>query len=217
MTRVKFDTSLIPNYPDLSYETSLWQSGLTYVAGIDEAGRGALAGPVAVGAVVLPHDVRDLHQILAGVRDSKQMRPLERAQWAVVIKHTAAAWAVAYSSAQEIDALGIAAGVRLAAKRAVESLSLAPQHLLVDYIRLPQIKLPQTPLVKGDARVLSIACASVLAKTERDALMCAYEDNGFAGYGFAQHKGYGTRQHFAALKALGACDQHRKSFRPIKS
>lgn len=217
MTRVKFDRSLIPDHPDLSFEDTLWQSGLTHVAGIDEAGRGALAGPVAVGAVILPSHLSNLMQLLSGVRDSKQMRPRQRTEWAEIIKQTATTWAVAYSTAQEIDTLGIAASVRLAARRAVESLSPLPQHLLIDYMRLPQIKLPQTPLVKGDARVLSIACASVLAKTARDELMCAFEDNGFAGYGFAQHKGYGTRQHLAALQSLGACPQHRKSFRPIKS
>lgn len=216
MTRVKFDLSLVPSCPDLQFETELWHSGIERVAGIDEAGRGALAGPVAVGAVVLPHDCADLADRLRGVRDSKQMSPAQRQCWAEFIKNNAVSWSVGFSQAEEIDTLGIAGATCMAAVRAIDGLSVSPQHLLVDYLSFKQFKIPQTSLVKGDARVLSIACASIMAKTARDALMQAYAAH-FPEYGFAQHKGYGTRMHLNAIAANSACSLHRKSFKPIKN
>ena len=198
--------------PDLSFERRLWKSGLQYVAGLDEAGRGALAGPVAVGAVVLPQGaVRRLRTPIM-VRDSKQMTPAEREAAAPRIRQTAFAWAVGFASAGEIDALGIVAATRLAALRAIEGLSVFPDYLLTDFrLELPELDLPQTALVKGDAHCLSIAAASVLAKTARDALMCEM-DTQIPGYGLARHKGYGTAEHLLALQCNGYSPIHRKTF-----
>lgn len=214
MTRVRFDPSLIPLNPDLSFERALWQLGLTLVAGIDEAGRGALAGPVAVGVVILPAGLAKIQSRLAGVRDSKQMRPEQRTYWAERIKAIALDWQVGFGGANEIDAIGIAAAVRLAAGRALERMAQPCEHLLIDYFKLKDVSTPQTALVKGDCRSLSIACASVLAKVARDALM-GEMDARYPGYGFGQHKGYGTEAHLAALAVMGPCAEHRRSFRPL--
>jgi ribonuclease HII len=200
--------------PDLSYEFSLWQSGVARVAGLDEAGRGAWAGPVAAAAVILS-PASDLVTRLDGVRDSKQMTPAQRARAAEVIRAVALAWGVGFASAQEIDALGILPATRLAMQRALAQLDLAPDHLLLDAVRLPGVALPQTALIKGDCRVLSIAAASVLAKTERDRWMVKLEVE-FPGYSFARHKGYGTAVHRQALESLGPCAEHRASFKPVK-
>jgi ribonuclease HII len=197
--------------PDLTYETNLW-SYYKYIAGLDEAGRGALAGPVAVGAVILRDDEPLLSQALAGVRDSKQMTPLARESLAPRIKETALTWSVAFASAEEIDSLGIVRATRTAALRALHGLSVSPQYLLTDFrLELPQLELSQTSLVKGDARCLSIACASVLAKTARDGLMREL-DLQYQGYGLGKHKGYGTQAHRSALKRLGYSSIHRKTF-----
>jgi ribonuclease HII len=198
--------------PDTFFESQLWDSGLLQVAGLDEAGRGALAGPVAVGAVILPNDRTLLSRTLAGVRDSKQMTPLERESLAPRIKEVALTWSVAFSSAEEIDALGIVQATRLAALRALEGLSLSPQYLLTDFrLELPQLELSQTALVKGDALCLSIAAASVLAKTGRDQLMCELDFH-YQGYGLGKHKGYGTQAHRSAMRRLGTSPIHRKTF-----
>jgi ribonuclease HII len=200
--------------PDLSFERLLWEGGLLAVAGLDEAGRGAWAGPVAAAAVVLPPEP-GVAARLSGVRDSKQMTPAARQRWADAIRENAAAWGVGFASNQEIDALGILPATRLAMQRALEGCcSVVPAHLLIDALRLPGVPVPQTALIKGDARVLSIAAASVLAKTARDALLVEL-DVLHPGYGFARHKGYGTPQHRAALKELGVTSFHRKGFKPI--
>ena len=199
--------------PDLTYETHLWSHYKT-IAGLDEAGRGALAGPVAVGAVILPHaDPAALLRTLAGVRDSKQMTPLERASLAPHIQETALTWCVAFASADEIDTYGIVPATRLAALRALQGLSISPQYLLTDFrLELPQLDIPQTALVKGDALCLSIAAASVLAKTMRDELMREL-DTQFQGYGLGKHKGYGTQAHRLAMRQMGISPIHRKTFR----
>lgn len=209
----RFDLRLIPASPDLSFEQALWKEGFSLVGGIDEAGRGAWAGPVAAAVVVLPPDA-GLAATLAGVRDSKQMTPDQREYWAPEIKKTATAWGVGMASHLEIDALGIVNATRLAVARSLAQLDSQPQHLLVDFLALPDIQLPQTALVKGDARALSIACASVLAKTARDALLVEL-DPCYPGYGFERHKGYGTAYHRAALARLGPCPIHRLSFKPV--
>jgi ribonuclease HII len=201
--------------PDLNYELPLWRSGLTYLAGLDEAGRGAWAGPVAAGAVILPPDPGLLDR-LNGVRDSKQMTPRQRSTWSVKIHAAAVAWSVGFASHEEIDSLGIVPATRLAMYRALEQLGTAPQHLLLDAVRLPDIALPQTVLIKGDVHSLSIAAASVLAKTTRDALLVAW-DQDYPGYGFALHKGYGTAVHHQALQRCGTCPLHRRSFAPIRN
>ena len=197
--------------PDLTYEKHLWPH-FRYIAGLDEAGRGALAGPVAVGAVILPRDEALLSRVLAGVRDSKQMTPLEREMLAPRIQETALAWYVGLASSAEIDSMGIVRATRLAGVRALEGLTLLPQYLLTDFrLELPHLEIPQTALVKGDALCLSIAAASVLAKTARDALMREL-DSQFPNYGLGKHKGYGTLTHRLALKRLGYSSIHRKSF-----
>ncbi len=186
---------------------------MQFVAGLDEAGRGALAGPVAAGAVMLPHGAgRVLRSQLAGVRDSKQMTPGEREEAAPRIKAAAVAWEVGFASAEEIDADGIVLATRLAAARALAGLGIFPDYLLTDFrLELPELDIPQTALVKGDARCLSIAAASVLAKAARDALMCEV-DAAYPDYGFVQHKGYGTRSHILALQCRGYSPIHRRSF-----
>ena len=199
--------------PDILFETDLWNEGIHYIAGLDEAGRGALAGPVAVGAVILPHGDKTLPaSTLSGARDSKQMTPLERESLAPRIREAALAWAVGFATPEEIDLQGIVRATRLAALRALHQFTLTPQYLLTDFrLELPQLDIPQRSLVRGDARCLSIACASILAKTERDALMRELEAQ-YPGYGLGQNKGYGTLAHRSALKRLGTSDIHRRTF-----
>jgi ribonuclease HII len=205
-----FDRELIPPTPDLSFEMALWQVGLTFVAGIDEAGRGALAGPVTAAAVILPAETQ-IFKSLQGIRDSKQMTADQReAGRARIIKH-AVTWGVGYATVEEIDQWGILPATRLAATRAIEALDPIPVHLLLDYLFLPEVSISQTSLIKGDCRSLSIAAASVMAKTSRDAIMRDL-DQSFTGYGFARHKGYGTVAHRDALYRLGASPAHRLSF-----
>jgi ribonuclease HII len=205
-----FDLSLLPAEPDLTFELPLWKGGVFAVAGIDEAGRGALAGPVAAGAVVLPPE-ENVRQWLGGVRDSKQMTPDQRESAREKIIHYATAWGVGLATSQEIDQLGILPATYLAACRALDALHIHPEHLLLDYLKLPGISIPQTALVKGDCRSLSIAAASILAKTSRDAILREFEHT-YPGYGFARHKGYGTLAHRQAIRRLGACPVHRRSF-----
>ena len=207
----RFDPAWLPPAPDLSFEQALWAAGVSRVAGIDEAGRGPLAGPVAVAVVVLPAEA-GLAERLAGVRDSKQMTPAGRQAACPRIQAAALGAAVAFAEAVEIDELGILPATRLAAWRALQTLELTPEHLLLDYLFLPEVDLPQTALIKGDRRSLSIAAASVLAKTARDARLVALDEE-YPGYGFARHKGYGTLAHRTALQRLGPCPQHRRSFR----
>jgi ribonuclease HII len=205
--------------PSLTFEQELWRGGLRHIAGLDEAGRGALAGPVAVGAVILPNDPNLLStskrlqdNTLRGVRDSKQMTPLERESAALRIKRIALTWSVGFASSEEIDSEGIVRATRLAALRAVQDLSLWPDYLLTDFrLELPQLDIGQTSFVKGDALCLSISAASVLAKTARDACMCEL-DGLLPGYGLARHKGYGTSAHRLALRELGYSPIHRRTF-----
>ncbi len=211
----RYDPDEIPAFPDLRFESGLWDAGFASLAGIDEAGRGAWAGPVAAGAVILPRDER-LAERLRGVRDSKQMLPSQRAFWAEEIRAVALGWGVGFASSQEIDQLGILPATRLAMERALAELACPPDYLLIDALPLPEVALPQTILIKGDARSLSIAAASVLAKTARDRVMVEL-DRAFPGYGLAAHKGYGVAAHAAALARLGACPIHRASFAPIRA
>ncbi len=198
--------------PSLKFETDLWDSGLLHVAGLDEAGRGALAGPVAVGAVILPNDTSLLSRTLNRARDSKQLTVLARESLAPVVKETVLTWSVGFATADEIDAQGIVRATRLAAFRALHQFSIAPQYLLTDFrLELPQLNISQTSIVKGDAHCLSIACASILAKTERDALMREL-DQRHPGYGLEKHKGYGTQAHKFAMRRLGLSSIHRRSF-----
>ncbi len=203
----------IPDRPNLDHEQRLWGEGFRVVAGLDEAGRGAWAGPVYAAAVALPQDER-VCQLLSGVRDSKRMTALQRDRWQDCIKSISVAWAVGSASAAEIDAQGILPATCLAMQRALDQLVYSPTYLLLDYIALDSCSCPQLSMPKGDCRSLSIAAASVLAKTARDACMAELE-TGFPGYHFSRHKGYGTALHRAALEKLGPCAEHRRSFRPV--
>lgn len=198
--------------PDLSYEQELWPTH-KHIAGLDEAGRGALAGPVCVGTVILPDDNPHLLQALSGVRDSKQLTPRKRDQLAPRIKEISLSWGIGFASADEIDAMGIVPATRLAASRALEMLSFFPHFLLTDFrLELPELDVPQAALVKGDQRSLSIAAASILAKTARDDLMREL-DSQYLNYGFIRHKGYGTLIHRKAIQTSGFSPVHRKTFR----
>jgi ribonuclease HII len=197
--------------PSLTFERRLWKHGFTCIAGMDEAGRGALAGPVAVGMVILPMGARRTGAWV-DVRDSKQMSPRQREVAAEHIKRAALAWSVGFASAAEIDSGGIVQAARLAGCRALERLGLFPDYLLTDFrLELPELDICQTSLVKGDALCLSVAAASVLAKTARDRLMRDL-DSELPGYGLAAHKGYGTAAHLTALRRMGVSPIHRRSF-----
>jgi ribonuclease HII len=180
-----------------------------FVAGVDEAGRGPLAGPVVAAAVIL-----DPRQVIGGVRDSKQLSPAQRERIAQQVRERALAWAVASASVEEIDALNILQASLLAMRRALEALWPAPDFALIDGNRLPVLRIGARAIVRGDACEPAISCASILAKTHRDALMEAREKL-HPGYGFARHKGYATAQHLAALRRLGPCPIHRRSFAPV--
>lgn len=214
MSPRKFDRSLIPPQPDLSFELELWGRNLELIAGVDEAGRGALAGPVVAAAVVLPN-MPDLAERLSGVRDSKQMTAKARQQQAAVIHSSALFVSWGLATHQEIDEIGILPATRRAVCRALLEMQPQPEHLLIDHISVPEAGLEETILTKGDCRSLSIAAASVIAKVTRDGLMAAI-DHEFPGYGFASHKGYGTARHRAALAAHGPCPVHRRTFAPLK-
>jgi ribonuclease HII len=205
-----------PIKPNLELELRLWQQGYRRLAGLDEAGRGAWAGPLVAAAVVLPAGLPDLPDRLREVRDSKTMRPAERRHWSAVIHAQADEVAIGVVSSLEVDQLGILTATRLAMTRALSTPGVHPDHLLIDYISLPDVDLPQVALPRGDARLLSIAAASVIAKTARDAMMIEF-DRRYPGYGFEHHKGYGTPQHRRALQRLGPCPIHRLTFRPVAS
>ena len=194
----------------LRYENALWAEGLTRVAGVDEAGMSPLAGPVSAAAVILAPGTR-----IAYVDDSKKLDPRTRAQLAEEIKDKAVAWAVGFAEVDEIDTINIYWAGLLAMKRAVQRLECEVQHLLLDARTLKDVPTPQQRIVKGDAKSLSIAAASILAKTTRDALMSEL-DLQYPGYGFARHKGYPVKEHTSALAKLGACPIHRRSFAPVR-
>jgi ribonuclease HII len=210
----RIDPAQIPATPDLEFESSLWKCGIFLAAGLDEAGRGAWAGPVAAAAVILPVEP-GIYVELIGVRDSKELTPEKRDLLVIKIKAKSFAYHVGFGSPEEIDRLGILPATRLAMQRAINGLKCFPEHLLIDALFLPDLAVPQTALIKGDQRSLSIAAASILAKTARDALMREY-DQTYPQYGFARHKGYGTKMHIANLEKFGASPIHRMSFAPLK-
>jgi ribonuclease HII len=196
------------------------QGGCARIVGMDEVGRGAWAGPVAVGAVCLPVENLNLGMQLAGVRDSKQMTPRQRSTLVDKIKATAIAWGIGSATSDEIDSGGIVKATRLAMQRALDDTrtrapDFLPDCLFLDSILWPETKIAQVSIMKGDTLSLSIAAASVIAKVWRDTLMATL-DADYPQYGFAVHKGYGVPQHEAAIKQHGASAIHRKSFRPMR-
>jgi ribonuclease HII len=203
--------------PHLRLEKQFLSKGHGLIAGIDEAGRGAWAGPVVAAAVILPLDDPKLASRLKGVNDSKQLTALQRERLYDVIREVAVSWGVGGAGPGEVDNKGLVPATRYAMQRAVAMLNPQPDALLIDAVNLQTlISLPQHFLNFGDSISLSIAAASIIAKVSRDRAMRALEDR-YPGYGFAQHKGYGTAVHQAALAQLGICEVHRKSYRPVQS
>lgn len=194
-------------------ELALWRAGYRSVVGVDEVGRGPLAGPVVAAAVILPPflDAGWLPQ----VRDSKALTRLQRERLAVLIRDVALASSVGIRSAACIDRFGLAAATRFAVSDALDRLAVPPDFLLLDAFLHRPVEIDQIALIKGDARCLSIAAASIVAKVARDRILCDLE-RFFPGYGLAAHKGYGTAAHLAALDRLGPCAIHRRSFAPVR-
>lgn len=196
--------------PDWAFERQHWRRGYFRVAGVDEAGRGAWAGPVTVAAVILPGLAQDYP-----FRDSKQLSATQREEFAAEVRRVALAYAVEHAWPEEIDRLNILGATHAAALRALAKLEPPPQALVTDYLKLP-VDIPILAPPKADALSYSVAAASLLAKTERDKLMQALDDQ-HPGYGFAGHKGYGAPTHRAALQELGVSELHRRSYAPIKA
>jgi ribonuclease HII len=194
----------------LQYESELWAQGFNLIAGVDEAGVAPLAGPVVAGAVVLARDYK-----LRGLDDSKRLDEPTRDRLAGMIKTDAVAWAVGVAEVEEIEVLNIYHAGLLAMRRAVEGLKLTPDFILVDARKIPDCAVPQRGVVHGDALSASIAAASIIAKTARDAMMVEL-DAQYPGFGLAEHKGYPTPRHFEALRRLGASPIHRRGYRPVR-
>jgi ribonuclease HII len=203
------DRTLEPSDPMWALEARHWNAGWQRIAGIDEAGRGAWAGPVTVAAVILPTD-----RLERPYRDSKTLGPARRERLAEEIKLEAFAWVIEFAPASEVDECGVLEATKRASLRAIARLEPSPDALVTDYLRL-NTDLPLLAPAKADSNSYSVAAASILAKTARDAIMVAM-DLEHPGYGFAKHKGYGAQTHAQALERLGICDQHRRSFAPIR-
>ena len=201
--------------PDLSLEADFRVQGYHLIAGVDEAGRGPLAGPVAAAAVILPPDLTGDEPWLAAIDDSKRLSERRRTEAAALIRKNSLACAVELISPETIDHIGIGHAVIRAMLTAVSRLRPAPHALLMDWVPIKECPLPHQTVVKGDARSLSIAAASILAKVARDELM-VQADGRYPGYGFARHKGYATRAHLRCLSELGPSPIHRRSFSPLR-
>lgn len=193
------------------FEKAAYQNGYKFLAGIDEAGRGPLAGPVVAAAVILPPDF-----YAAGVNDSKKLTARMRLALSAVIKEKALAWAICSISPAYLDSVNIYNATREAMQTAVMNLEIKPDFLLVDAMKLPRLSIDCQSIIKGDSLSISIACASILAKVERDQCMECF-DSLYPQYGFARHKGYATREHLEMLSRFGACPIHRTSFEPVKT
>jgi len=199
--------------PSFAEERILEAQGYWYIAGVDEVGRGALAGPVVAAAVILPR--RRKAPWFRLVKDSKQLRPATRELLFHHIHKVTVAVGIGVAHREVVDTQGIIKATRLAMKLAIDQLSPPAETLLIDYMRLPEVELPQKGITKGDSLCFSIACASIIAKVTRDHLMIEF-DRAYPGYGLAQHKGYGTREHLACLSRLGPSPIHRQSFKPVR-
>lgn len=184
------------------------------IAGVDEVGRGTLAGPVMAAAVILPGSVPEEQQCI--INDSKLLSESQRERAFTWLTDWCVGYSVGESSAAEIDAIGIVPATKLAMSRAISSLQTQPDHLIIDAVSLETITIPQTSIIKADSRSQSVAAASIIAKVTRDRLMANVFDSKYPGYGFAAHKGYGTVIHISALQKLGASPIHRRTFNPVK-
>lgn len=196
--------------PTEEFEQEARRCGYRHIAGVDEAGRGPLAGPVVAAAVILPVRCR-----LAGLDDSKQLSEAERERLYSAILGKAVGVGIGSADAGEIDSLNILEAARLAMRRAIENLAPSPDYLLIDAVTLPAVLLPARPVIKGDALSMSIAAASIIAKVTRDHLMAAYHEI-FPQYNFNSHKGYGTAEHLQRLARYGPCAIHRRTFTPVR-
>ncbi len=203
-------TSQTPSFVE---EETLEAQGYRLIAGVDEAGRGSLAGPVVAAALILPDNLDAPWLDL--VKDSKLLPPLRREFLFYYLNEVAISVGTGVVGPEVIDAEGIVKATRMAMKLAIEALSPPPEFLLIDYLPLPEVPLPQKGITYGDSLCFSIACASIIAKVTRDQLMVEL-DECYPGYGLAQHKGYGTEQHLSCLRRLGSCPIHRQSFRPVR-
>ena len=192
----------------LFYEREMLRLGAQYIAGVDEVGRGPFAGPVVAAAVILPLDDKSL---IEGIDDSKALKEKERERLAALIRERAVAYQICEEDNRVIDRINILQATKLCMKRAVEQLCVQPDVVFVDGNFKIDISLPQQSIIKGDALSYSIGAASILAKVYRDALMTEM-DKVYPGYGFAKHKGYGTKMHREAIKELGLCERHRRTF-----
>ena len=206
---------MIVQKPDLREEMTLYAEGYRHIAGLDEAGRGSWAGPVVAGAVILPIGRPGLSQELDGVRDSKQLAPRKRERLYPIIESTALAVGVGIVPPDQIDEVGIVPATRQAMGLAIAQLVPPPDFLLIDYLNLSELSISQKSITHGDVLSFSIAAASIVAKVIRDRLMVELAAQ-YPGYGFARHKGYGTRQHRESLVRLGPCPVHRLSFAPTR-
>ena len=193
--------------PDYEFEKAAVNSGFSCICGVDEAGRGPLAGPVCAAAVILPEGA-----VIEGLDDSKKLTEKKREKLYDIVKETAVAYSVAYGTLEEIETVNILEATYLAMNRAIEGLSVKPDFALIDGNRVPRgIKIPCETIVKGDSKSMSVAAASVLAKVTRDRLMLEY-DKKYPEYNFKKHKGYGTKEHTELIKQYGPCEIHRLSF-----
>lgn len=208
------DVATVP-IPSLGEETALLAQGYKLIAGLDEAGRGCLAGPVVAAAVIMPSPVYSSLGCLGQVRDSKVLRPEVREELYGEILARAVGVGVGLASAEEIDSIGIVPATRRAMIAAVDNLRVRPEFLLIDYLTLSEVCCPQKGIVHGDALCFSIAAASIVAKVTRDRLMFD-QDGAWPGYGFCRNKGYGTPEHLEALGRLGPSPIHRRTFAPVR-
>ncbi|OGO37172.1 MAG: ribonuclease HII [Chloroflexi bacterium RBG_16_57_8] len=202
-----------PRLPTFAEEKRFRRQGYRSIAGIDEVGRGALAGPVVAAAVIMPADIKAPWR--KKVRDSKLLSPAQRDFLFGPVQEAAIAVGVGSVDCWSIESIGIARATQVAMTQAIKQLSPPPDAVLIDYFTLPDLKLPQKGVTDGDTLCFSIACASIIAKVTRDRMMVEF-DGTYPGYLFAEHKGYGTEEHIACLRRLGPCPIHRRTFGPVK-
>ncbi len=191
------------------YENELWSKGIKYIAGVDEVGRGPLIGPVVTACVILPSDFK-----LSGLTDSKKLTEKKREDYYEYINEHALSVSIGIKSAQVIDEVNIYQATKLAMYDSIKNSKITPEHVLIDAMKLEELSIPNTSIIKGDAKSISIAAASVIAKVTRDRMMQDL-DKKYPQYGFSSHKGYPTKKHVEALAKYGILDEHRKTFRPV--